>query len=184
MTKFKLSATKIKFYSSLTPEQFERHADKIWSKLRHVVLCKRKETKVRLEQEYTALLDLYKEQFNIKIGTLVENNIQDYRDWSEDECDFYIVEKFMYESFNDHSDQPILSVITNDDEDPTHIISYKAVTPERFQWMVNNYPEKMIMLWNKPKLKLKTNPLFTNIKWPKKLEEEKKLVDDLASIGL
>jgi hypothetical protein len=181
MTKFKLSATKIKFYSSLTAEQFEQHADKVWAKVRD---CNRKETKVRLEQEYTALLDLYQEQFNIRIGTLVENNMQDYRDWSEDECDFYIVEKFMYESFNDHSDQPILSVITNGDEDPTHIVSYKAVTPERFQWMVNNYPEKMIMLWNKPKLKLKTNPLFTNIQWPKKLEEEKKLVDDLASIGL
>jgi hypothetical protein len=182
MTTFKLSKTKIKFYSSLTAEQFERHSEIVWAKIRD---CKRKETSVRLEQEYTALLDLYKEQFNIKIGTLVENNIQDYKDWSEDECDFYIVEKFMYESFNDHSDQPILSVITNDDHDEaTHIINYKAVTPERFQWMVNNYPEKMIMLWNKPRLKLKTNPLFKNIQWPKKLEKEKNLVDDLASIGL
>lgn len=181
MTKFKLSATKIKFYSSLTPEQFNHYADKIWDKVRS---CNRKETKVRLEQEYSALLDFYAELFQIKIGSFIELQMGRYKDWSEDESDFYVVEKFMYESYNDHSDQPVLSVITNDDEDPTHITSFKPVTQERFQWMVNHYPEKMIMLWNKPELKLKTNPLYKSIKWPKKLKEEKQLVDDLASIGL
>lgn len=182
MTKSKLSKTKIEFYSSLSPEQFNHYADIVWAKIRS---CKSKETKVRLEQEYSALLDLYAELFQIKIGSFVELQMEGYKDWTEDESDFYIVEKFMYESFNDHSNQPVLSIITNDEDDsPSHVTCYRMVTTERFQWMVNHYPEKMIMVWNQPEFKLKTNPLYKNIKWPKKLKVEKQLVDDLAAIGL
>lgn len=181
MTKFKLSKTKIEFYSSLSPEQFNSYADIVWTKIR---TCDRKETKVRLEQEHAALLDLYAEVFQIRIGSLVELQMGSYKDWTEDENDFYIVENFMYAGLNDISDQPILSVITNEDDGPTHITAFKPVTTEKFQWMVNHYPEKMIMLWNQPEFKLKTNPLYKSIKWPKKLKEEKQLVDDLAAIGL
>ena len=178
---YKLSKTKIKFYSSLSPDQFLCHSDLIWTK---IVKSDKKGSKVRLEQEYAALLDLYAELNEFKVGTLIELMMDKYKDWSEDETDFYIVEKFMYESCNEYSNQPILSVITNDDEDPTHITSFKLVTTERFQWMVNHYPEKMIMVYNNPKLKLKSNPLYKNIQWPKNLKQEKELVEDLLSIGL
>lgn len=181
MTKFKLSATKTKFYSSLAPEQFNHYSDEIWGKISK---CKTKEAKVRLEQEYTALLDLYAEINQFKIGSLVEIILEGWKDWSEDETEFYVVEKFMYESFNDISNQPVLSLITSEAEDPNHITNYKVVTPEKFQWMVNHYPEKMIMVYNDPKLKLKTNPLYNNIVWPADLKDEKELVDLLTDIGL
>lgn len=157
------------------------YADQVLNDIRK---CSRKETLVRLEQEYTALGNLYAEQFNIKIGTLVEYNMLDWKDWTEDEADFCIVEKFMYDSFSDESNQPFLNVLTNLDDSAVPITSYRPVTFERFQWMVNNYPEKMIMIWNKSELKLKSNPLYKNIKWPKKLKEEKELVDSLHSVGL
>ena len=182
---YKLSKTKVKFYSSLTPEQFDQQVDQIRIKIKQV---KTVIAKIRLENEYAALIELYVKLFDIKIGSLLEDNACDWKDWAESENTFYILEDFWYyqaEEFNTNT----LRIITNDELDslmnePVDVLCFKVVTPERFQWLVNHYTEKMIMIWNSPLLKLKTNPLYKNIQWPKKLKQEKKLVDDLASIGL
>jgi hypothetical protein len=184
--KNQLSKTKIKFYSSLNPEQFNHFASLVKDKVK---LANSETVKLKLEVEYAQLVDLYVKLFNIKIGTLVEDVFHEWDDQDESERDFVIVTKFFRLKLEDNFKFPYLTLVDSDEDkyqynEPMDCIYYKPVTTERFQWMVDNYPAKMIMVYNNPKLNLKSNPLFKDIKWPKEYKKSKSLVDTLTDIGL
>jgi hypothetical protein len=185
MAKYKLSQGKINFYSSLSPEQFDYYSSELRKKAKS---CKKLTRKSELQNEFVALMDLYLQIHQIRIGTIVEYIVEDWHDWDDSETDLFMVRKF-FNIAHDDIITPICSVSVDDEDcfcdEPLLPTAYKPVSLERLQWLVEHYPEKMAVLWSDKSLNLSTNPLFKGkIIWPEKIVKEKELLEDLKSIGL